>query len=601
MPSGRQHRRTIQEIHPRFVYQNPAALVKNQYHRMSLRMGLRALLLPLLPAAVFAAVAPTAVDRQFEQNVRPFVAKYCAGCHSGATPAAGFDIKSYTTAEMVARDFTHWSLVSQRLKAQEMPPKPMPAPPADATQKVVDWIASLRAEEVRKNSGDPGAVLGRRLSNAEYDYTLRDLIGRDFHPARQFPIDPANPSGFDNSGESLTMSPALLNKYLAAAREIADHMYLTPDDFAFAPYPMLVETDRDKFAIQQILDFYAKQPTDYADYFAAAWRYEHRAALGKPAATLASIAAQAKISAKYLPMVWQILHDKDAVGPIGKLQTMFRELPAPAPKEPATLHEKCEAMRDFVVRIRTHTAMQFAAPVVRGLPPGSQALLDFKLRQFAAHRRDSDPKDLRNDNDPPPVVPEIPRYPGLHQEAAPRWAALTAKARAGDEDLVVPHAERARYEAAFERFANVFPDAFYWKERGRYFPDDSEDKGRFLSASYHNVMGYFRDDAPLSQLILDEKGQKELNALWNEFDFLAAYTERTWVQFYSNQSGEVEGKGAEAGSLLPTDHAVTDEIVIQKMRDKYLAKAAVESQQQPARSESHSRTLRRHRCHPPRS
>ena len=59
-------------------------------------------------------------------------------------------------------------------------------------------------------------------------------------------MDPANPAGFDNSGESLTMSPALLNKYLQAARGVADHMVLMPDGMDFAPYPMLVETDREK-------------------------------------------------------------------------------------------------------------------------------------------------------------------------------------------------------------------------------------------------------------------------------------------------------------------------------------------------------------------
>ena len=56
------------------------------------------------------------------------------------------------------------------------------------------------------------------------------------------------------------MSPALLNKYLQAAREVADHMVLTPDGFDFAPYPMLVETDREKFAIQRIVDFYDGSP-----------------------------------------------------------------------------------------------------------------------------------------------------------------------------------------------------------------------------------------------------------------------------------------------------------------------------------------------------
>ncbi len=245
------------------------------------------------------------------------------------------------------------------------------------------------------------------------------------------------------------------------------------------------------------------------------------------------------------------------------------------------LRAKCVEMRDFVVRIRSHTAMQFAAPVVRGLPAGSQPLLNWKLFAFAAHRRESDPKDLLNDTDPTPAIPDIPKYPGLHQEAAPRWAALSAKARVGDPDLVVPAAERSRYAAAFARFASVFPDGFYVSERGRYFPDDSEDKGRFLSAGYHNAMGYFRDDTALMELILDEKGQQELNRLWDEFDFIASYTARTWVQYYFNQSGEVLGKGAESGSARPLDHQVTDTEVIMKMRDTYLAKAAANPNNDP--------------------
>ena len=69
--------------------------------------------------------------------------------------------------------------------------------------------------------------------------------------------------------------------------------------------------------------------------------------------------------------------------------------------------------------------------------------MNWKLREFNAHRREFDSAALRNETDPPPVVPPIPKYPGLHQEAAPRWAALMAKARAGDTDLVVPAAERS--------------------------------------------------------------------------------------------------------------------------------------------------------------
>lgn len=525
-----------------------------------------------IPWMYAAKAADSDLERTFTQKVRPFLASYCVGCHSGSTPAAQLDLQAYSTTAAVVKDYPHWNRVLEKLTAKEMPPKPVKQPPPDARQDIIDWISAVRANEARKNAGDPGVVLARRLSNAEYNYTIRDLTGVDIRPAREFPVDPANTAGFDNSGESLAMSPALLNKYLQAAREVGDHMVLTPDGFDFATHPMLVETDREKYAIKRIVDFYERQPTDYADYFQAAWRFKHRAVLGKPNATLAAIAADAKVSAKYLPMVWDILEGKqDEVGPIAKLRGMWRSLPM----EPEQVRAKCVEMRDFVVRIRKDTAMQFAAPIVKGLPAGSQPLLNWKLRAFNTHRRNSDPQALRNDTDPPPeVLPTIPRYAGLHQEGATRWAAVMLRERLGDPDLVVPVAERKRYEAAFERLASVFPDVFYVRERGRFFPDDSQDKGRLLSAGYHNVMGYWRDDNPLSELILDEKGKKELERLWVEFDFIAEYTAHTWVQYYFNQSGEVDGKGAEAGTLRPSDKDVSASPIIFGLRDAYLAKAA---------------------------
>jgi hypothetical protein len=518
------------------------------------------------------------LERRFAQSVRPFLARYCMGCHGSDTPAAQFDLRPYSSMAAVVRDYRHWTLVLERLTAREMPPKQAQQPPAEVRQEVIDWVQAVRMHEARKNADDPGPVLVRRLSNSEYNNTIRDLTGVDMRPTREFPVDPANPAGFDNSGESLSMSPALLNKYLQAAREVSNHMVLTPDGLAFAAHPMLVETDREKYAIQRIVSFYQRQPTDYADYFQAAWRFKHRSVLGKPRATLAGMAADAKVSPKYLPLIWQILEEtpeaaKAEFGPIAKLQAMWRALPGPGPNQPDIVRAKCVEMRDFVVRIRKHTAMEFAAPVVRGLSAYSKPLINWKFRQFNSHRRDFDRAALRMESDPPPVVPEIPKYPGLGQESAFRAAALMQKARAGDTDLIVPDGQRARYEAAFARFATVFPDAFYIKERGRFFPDDSQDKGRLLSAGYHNVMGYWRDDTPLQELILDEKGKKELDRLWDEFDFIADHTARTWVQYFFNQSGEVAGKGRESGSVRPSDKEVSASPIIFELRDAYLAKA----------------------------
>ena len=101
----------------------------------------------------------------------------------------------------------------------------------------------------------------------------------------RFRLTRQNQEGFDNSGESLTLSSSLLKKYYQAAKDISDHMVLTTNGITFASHPVIGETDRDKFCSLRIVDFYHRQPTDYAAYFEAAWRYQHRAALGKPSAT----------------------------------------------------------------------------------------------------------------------------------------------------------------------------------------------------------------------------------------------------------------------------------------------------------------------------
>src|SRR5215475_9417138 len=50
------------------------------------------------------------LDRQFNKTVKPFLDRYCIGCHGGSAPAAMFDLRSYTSMSTVVNDFGHWSL-----------------------------------------------------------------------------------------------------------------------------------------------------------------------------------------------------------------------------------------------------------------------------------------------------------------------------------------------------------------------------------------------------------------------------------------------------------------------------------------------------------
>src|SRR6185503_4870617 len=67
---------------------------------------------------------------------------------------------------------------------------------------------------------DPGRVTARRLNREEYTNTIRDLLGVRFRAEKSFPADDSG-DGFDNIGDVLTVSPLLMERYLAAAERIA--------------------------------------------------------------------------------------------------------------------------------------------------------------------------------------------------------------------------------------------------------------------------------------------------------------------------------------------------------------------------------------------
>ena len=93
--------------------------------------------------------------------------------------------------------------------------------------------------------------------------------------------------------------------------------------------------------------------------------------------------------------------------------------------------------------------MQFRSPKVPGLAGTSQPVMTWKLRAFAAHRRDFDHAALQVEGDPPLKLPDIPKMSGVPTEdqVALRNAALAVRARSGDPDLFVPAGQRPRYEA----------------------------------------------------------------------------------------------------------------------------------------------------------
>ena len=91
---------------------------------------------------------------------------------------------------------------------------------SDASLTPVASSDGRQARESGETPSDPGRVTTRRLNRAEYNNTIRDLLGVDVRPADDFPQDDSG-YGFDNIGDVLSLSPALMEKYVTAAERVA--------------------------------------------------------------------------------------------------------------------------------------------------------------------------------------------------------------------------------------------------------------------------------------------------------------------------------------------------------------------------------------------
>lgn len=170
------------------------------------------------------AAAATAV---FQQKIVPLVAKYCGDCHGGATPEAKLDLIKYHAAAEVLRDRRIWRTALNKITAHEMPPEDQEQPSNADRAQLTGWIKAALDRPVPISEQDPGQVTIRRLNRAEYNNTIRDLTGVDFHPADDFPTDDVG-YGFDNIGDVLSLSPILVEKYLRASQRIIEQALTIP-------------------------------------------------------------------------------------------------------------------------------------------------------------------------------------------------------------------------------------------------------------------------------------------------------------------------------------------------------------------------------------
>jgi hypothetical protein len=163
-------------------------------------------------------------------EIQPFLDRYCADCHTGDMAQGGLDVHAFADVPALLADRRTWGRVYDRLRVKAMPPDDAEQPPEDERQRVVDWLNHTLFYVDCSQPVDPGQVTIRRLNRVEYNNTIRDLIGVDFRPAKDFPSDDVG-YGFDNIGDVLSVPPLLIEKYLAAAEQVTAEALLTEDEY----------------------------------------------------------------------------------------------------------------------------------------------------------------------------------------------------------------------------------------------------------------------------------------------------------------------------------------------------------------------------------
>lgn len=619
-------------------------------------------------------------DDPFRDKVAPFVRAYCFQCHNGQKTEGLLDLTRYTSGALIARDYRQWEHVITFLKEEKMPPKAAKRQPGpDGRAAFLASLDKLLLTEARKLADDPGPSAPRRLSNAEYNYTIRDLTGFDIRPADSFPIDPAGGEGFANTSEALVMAPALFKKYYAAAQFVADHVLLTTTGLEFAPHPVVTFSDRQKFYERAILRCYEQHKVDYAAYFAAAWSYRHRPA-SRRAVTIEAWSAENKLSPKYLRSLWDVLQG-DASGnafPIQWLRQRWNALPAPAepgrmpaetrrlirslagdvhalslmlcvPESPAIIsnagnapiphvdrRKKTAAGRDRFNRAlvekpshRLHwerrdktnqlilSVARFGSeseggyvvlsqPSFSSSSPNSYKPKDGKmnlsLREFLTAYAPDELKRLKFGEgpdgrklDPDGLALKVPsaieialpaeamkdrRTTHFYAEASLGGTRpglpvvrVTLSNRKRDADrpdasavLVAPDGAAAKqFAASCETFCRLFPNRFY-------FVDDT----RGISAGFHLIEGFFRDDRPLCHSVLGDEDKRALDRLWDELDFSTKIYDKMlhgFVFFEREERGFL--KHPDFNSIREEDPALGKEENLRRFEQIYLKRSNV--------------------------
>ena len=195
-----------------------------------------------LAALAYPQAAPAAGPAQAVEpahaavsSQRALLERYCVTCHNGDFVRGTDEPRSLLVSQLravglalddvdidnVAEHPEVWEKVVRKLRVGAMPPQPRPRPDKEAYDGFRRWLED-ELDAAAASDPNPGRTHAfHRLNQTEYRNVIRDLLDLDVDVEDWIPADAPDRHGFDNNAGMLSLSPALLERYVSAARKIS--------------------------------------------------------------------------------------------------------------------------------------------------------------------------------------------------------------------------------------------------------------------------------------------------------------------------------------------------------------------------------------------
>lgn len=345
------------------------------------------------PASLVTPAEPT---RTATIDGRRVFETYCFECHGTYKPEANLSIERLLGQDL-GPESEHWEKIADAIESEVMPPvEATDFPSADERAAAATWVRGALRSYAEAHAGDPGRVTVRRLTSAEYAYAIEDLTGIAIKVGIDASSDSVGGEGFTNFGDVQFVQDASIERYLEAAKVVADHAVIGSGPMEFYSDPG--QTGLELSALARINELYSTKGfrvvsgeggrpfglERYGKAFFVAWQFKHRAALGRPDVTVRELAEAEGITGRFAEHIWSVVNRTDVGYPSREMVARWQALAPPTSSVAASLEAARAATDDLADYLTTWPSWFFARGDLAAGGAGDESPLAFNDETLVA-------------------------------------------------------------------------------------------------------------------------------------------------------------------------------------------------------------------------